>query len=113
VAAPPRTWAWPLGAALLLAIAASYRRFGSGLRLGLRRPPAPCARPAAPPVASAHFPPLTRQEEIAAPAPGRGAWDGLAGAARIALAAARLLLRLTAGFLRIVWAGVEEIRSPR
>jgi hypothetical protein len=115
VANPPRTWLWPLGLALLLALAASYRQFGGGLRLGFRRPAAPAPRPAAAPVVSAHFPPLPRQEEVndRGSEPGRSVWAAIMAGAGIAMTAARILLRLTAGLLRLVWAGVEEIRSPR
>ena len=112
---PSRTWLWPMALALVLALLASYIRFGGGLRPASRRPAAPAPRAPAGPVVSAHVPPLPRQEEVNEPdpAPGLTARAVLVAGAGLAVTAGRILLRLTAGLVRLVWAGVEEIRSPR
>lgn len=115
IAQLPRTWLVPMFVALFLAILAGYRQFGGGLRLRFRRPAVPAARPSARPAASAHFPPLPRQEEVNELEPPRSGaiMVALVAAANVAVVAGRMLLRVTAGLLRLVWAGVEEIRSPR
>lgn len=115
VAQPPLTWLWLIALAVLLALAASYRHFFRGLRLGFRRAADAAPRSGAVPSSSPHFAPLPRQEELAAsePAAARPALTALVAGAGLALAALRVVLRLTAGLLRLLWAGVEEIRSPR
>ena len=115
VAQPPQTWLLLIALAVILGLAASYRHFFGGLRLGFRRAADGVPRSAAAPAASPHFPPLPRQEELAAsePAVARPAFAALMAGAGLALVALRAVLRLTAGLLRLVWAGVEEIRSPR
>ena len=82
---------------------------GALLRAGI------APRSGAVPSSSPHFAPLPRQEELAAsePAAARPTLTALVAGAVLALAALRVVLRLTAGLLRLLWAGVEEIRSPR
>jgi hypothetical protein len=115
VQAPPLTWLWLIALAVLLGLAASYRHFFGGLRLGFRRAADAAPRSAAAPAASPHFPPLPLQEELVAsePAAARLALTALVAGAGLALAVLQVVLRLTLGLLRLVWAGVEEIRSPR
>jgi hypothetical protein len=115
VQAPPLTWLWLIALAVLLGLAASYRHFFGGLRLGFRRAADTAPRSAAAPAASPHFPPLPLQEELVAsePAAARLALTALVAGAGLALAVLQVVLRLTLGLLRLVWAGVEEIRSPR
>jgi hypothetical protein len=115
VARPPLAWLSLIALAVLLGLAASYRHFFGGVRLGFRRAAEAAPRSAAAPSLSPHFQPLPRQEELAAsePEPARPALTALMAGAGLALAAVRLVLRLTAGLLRLLWAGVEEIRSPR
>jgi hypothetical protein len=110
---PSLHWLWPVGAGVLLALLAALRRFLPGL-LGA---PRPAPRPAhAPRPASAHFAPLPPQEEVAATeAPDAGARlrAGIAVAIGLVANTLRHVLRGTAALLRLLWAGVEEIRSPR
>jgi hypothetical protein len=114
---PSRLWLWPLGLALVLALAASYRRFAGSIRFvprlgaGTPRPAAPAPRAASP-----HFAPLTRQEDVndpEAPVAGERILAGAGAALGLAVTAARLLLRGAAALLRLLWAGVGELRSPR
>jgi hypothetical protein len=116
VADPTMAWLWPIGIALLLAMLATYRGVLTGVRFGLRRrPPVAARRPSAAAVASAHFAPLPRQEEVndLEQSAGRSGAAAFATALAAAAAAIRLLARGTRAVLRLVWAGVEEIRSPR
>jgi hypothetical protein len=116
VADPTMAWLWPIGIALLLAMLATYRGVLTGVRFGLhRRPPVAARRPSAATVASARFAPLPRQEEVndLEQSAGRSGAAAFATALAAAAAAIRLLARGTRAVLRLVWAGVEEIRSPR
>lgn len=114
---PPLTWLWPIAFAVFLVLAASYRGLLVGRLRSLRgrRAADAMVRPAATAVASPHFQPLPRQEEIAGsePVSTGSALAALTLAAGLALAALRLVFRLLVGLLRLLWAGVEEIRSPR
>jgi hypothetical protein len=123
IAAPARHWLWPLAAALALAVAATYRRFWSGIRLPRRAgpPSREAPRPAATAAVSAtgaksaHFAPLKRQEDVTATedAPAGGLLAALAVAAGLAGRALRGLFRLAGASLRGLRDGVGEIRSPR
>lgn len=110
---PSLQWLWAAGTGLFLALLAGVRRFLPGL-VGTSRP---APRPAdAPRPASAHFAPLPAQEEVAATeASDAGARlrAGLAAAVGLLATAAGLVLRGMAALLRLLWAGVAEIRSPR
>jgi hypothetical protein len=113
VSDPSRHWLWPVGAGILLALLGTVRRFQPRLLGPVRPAPRPVRshRPA-----SAHFAPLPLQEEVAAMEAADAAMRlraCLATAARVLTAALRLTLRGTAAFLRLLWAGFEEIRSPR
>jgi hypothetical protein len=115
VAEPPLAWLWLIALAVLLGLAASYRHFFGDFRFGFRRAAEAAPRAAAAPSPSPHFQPIPRQEELAAsePAAARPALTALVAGAGLALAVLRVVFRLTAGLLRLLWAGVEEIRSPR
>ncbi len=112
-----RQWLWPIGLGVLLALLAGWRRFLPGARLLPQRAPKIAgAPPSTRTMASAHFAPLPLQEDVAESG-GPTAADRLRAGAlvtlRAATAAVRLLVRGIAGLLRLVWAGVEEIRSSR
>jgi hypothetical protein len=117
VADPSRSWLWPMVLGLALALASGYRRFAGNVRfvprLGGSAPRAPAPAPGA---ASARFAPLPRQEEVNVPedpVAGERILAGGAAALAAAVAAARLALRGAAALLRLLRAGVGELRSPR
>lgn len=117
VADNARPWLWPIGLGVLFALFAGWRRFLPGLRLRPRRMPQVArASASARPAASAHFAPLPLQEEVAE-SEGPTAADRLRAGAVVVLragaAAVRLVGRGIAALVRLLWAGVEEIRSSR
>jgi hypothetical protein len=69
-----RLWLWPLGLALVFALAARWRRFAGSIRF-VPRPAPQAPRPAAPAPRCGlpHFAPLTRQEDVNDP---EGPWRG-------------------------------------
>jgi hypothetical protein len=120
IANPSMHWLWPLAAALALSVAATYRRFWSGIRLPrpARRPNGEALRPATTAgsgVKSAHFAPLTRQEDVneVEEAARGGVLTALAGAIGLAGRALCLVARVAGASLRFLRDGVGELRSPR
>jgi hypothetical protein len=115
VADPSRQWLWPIGIAFALGLVACYRSFWGGLAGAFRRRRARSRAEETPASASAHFAPLARQEEVneTEPAPTGAATVVLRAVLGSALVVARVLGRVTLAVLRLLWAGVEEIRSSR
>lgn len=120
VADPGRSWLWPLVAAWILTVGGVYRSVWGGVPM--RRRPGPAASEAFPPTAApaagskaSAFAPLTRQEEVndadgAAPA---GLIAAIGTTAGLLLAASRAGFRGVVALLRLLRAGVGELRSPR